>query len=468
MSDVNTEVAEMAIDASAKVAVSKDKLQAYVLIASPSQDGKALSKSMIEAALKQKNIQFGIDENMINELEKSPIYEKGILIATGIDPKSGTDGRINYLFDLENEKKPQILENGKVDYHNLGFVKNVKKGQVLAEIVEPIEGVTGKDVYGKDILVRASKRAIIPKGKNVIYDDQTKKLVAAIDGQVGIQDGKIVVLPQIEINGNIDASTGDICFVGNVLVKGNLVSDFKIEAGGDVEVLGAVEASSIKAKGNIMLRKGVQGMGKAVIESEGDVISKYIENATVTARGDIKCDAIMHSNITCNGSLISEGKNGLIVGGVVRVGYEIKAKAIGSPMATLTEIQVGVLPEEIEKLRNMRDEISKLSSDFVKAEQVIVLLNKLKGTDKFTKDKEEMLIKSVRSKVVINSTLTHLRQEAMEFDEKVSMEVSGRIKTLKVYPGVTIAMGNSKKYIKETFENCMFYEEGAEIKISYL
>lgn len=96
--------------------------------------------------------------------------------------------------------------------------------------------------------------------------------------------------------------------MGNVIIRGNVLSGFIVEAGGSVEVMGVVEAAVIKADGDIILRRGMQGLGKGLLKSGGDIIAKYIENSIIEAKGDIKAEAIMHSNVKCGNKLELSGK----------------------------------------------------------------------------------------------------------------------------------------------------------------
>ena len=92
-------------------------------------------------------------------------------------------------------------------------------------------------------------------------------------------------------------------------------------------------------------------MGKGILTSGGDVIARYIENSNVEAKNDIKSEAIMHSNVKCGNKLELSGRKGLLVGGSCKVGKEIIAKVIGSHMATVTDIEVGVDPSLRERFK---------------------------------------------------------------------------------------------------------------------
>lgn len=458
---------ELKIDATIKVYVSKDRLKSYI-IATPPDGGKEISQELILAKLREMGVVYGIKEDVIKTFLELPKYNEQILVAEGKVPQDGKNGSVKYLFATNVEKKPHVMEDGRVDYYNLGLIQNVIQGQELVEITFPTEGVDGIDIFNRELKAKPGKKVIPPKGKNVSLTQDETIIVADLAGKAFIQDGKVTVTPVVEIPGDVGASTGNICFVGSVVVKGNVLNGFKVEAGGTIEVSGVVEGAEIKATGDIILSKGVQGMNRAIISSGENIIAKYIENAKVEAKGNINCDAIMHSKIKCSGNLELEGKKGLIVGGDAKVRGDVVAKTIGSPMATVTEIEVGILPEELDEVSGLKKELNQVVSDIQKTDQAIKLLGRLKESGCITKEKEEMLVKMVRTKVLLNTKLNELKPKLEELEQKAGEDITSKIKATKVHPGVTITIGNSKKFIKETTQYCVFYEENKSITMGLL
>ena len=129
-------------------------------------------------------------------------------------------------------------------------------------------------------------------------------------------NGKINVYAIYEVLGDVDNSTVNIDFIGNVIIKGNVLTGFKVKAGGYIEVRGVVEGAKLVAQGDVVLKKGIQGMGKGIIETQGNVIARFIENSTVTAKGNITTETILHSAINCGGKVEVGGRKGLIAGGL--------------------------------------------------------------------------------------------------------------------------------------------------------
>ena len=336
---------EARINATAAVSVSPDKLKGFITF-TPPDNGRMLTLEEVLDILNKRGIIYGINKANLESIVKYPIYNEMICVAEGATPVKGQNGRVEFHFDPNKETKPAVLEDGRVDFRELHLIESVVKGQKLCSLVPPIPGTPGKTVLGTDIPAPDGKPAVLPRGRNVSISDDGMSLCANISGQVSYADGKVSVFSTYEVHDSVDNSTGNINFIGNVTVRGNVLSGFTLEAGGSVEVWGVVEGAVIKAGGDIILRRGMQGMGKGMLISGGDIIARYIENSNLVATGGIKAEAIMHSNIKCGNRLELSGRKGLLVGGVCKVGREITAKVIGSHLATATDIEVGSDPTD--------------------------------------------------------------------------------------------------------------------------
>lgn len=457
---------EEKVDASVEVNTSPDKMRAFIKIKAPEGGGKQAGLQEIAWQLKQSGIIFGINEEVVHTLVQNPIYDQNILIAEGMPVVNGKNGEIRFLVDIHKDRKPIIMEDGSVNYRDLDYIESVHKGQKLCEITQPTPGVNGRNVVGTLLRAIDGKPAKLNRGKNVYPADDNLSLYSDIDGQVMYIEGKLSVFATYEIPADVDNSTGNINFIGNVTIRGNVLSGFVVDAGGNVEVAGVVEGATIKAAGNIILRRGMTGNGKGTLISGGDIVAKYIENSTIEAVNDIKAEAIMHSDIKCGRRLELGGRKGLLVGGVARVGKEIQAKVMGSHMATATAIEVGTDPNVRERYKFLRTETIKLEDSSKKASQAIVLLKKLEGAGILTEEKKEILDKSVRSKIFFDSRLAEYKEEIAQLEEKLQQEVNGRIKVENfIYPGVRVSIGSASLHVKETLQHCSLYKDSADVRV---
>lgn len=456
---------DIKIDATANVMVLPDKMKAYISFTPPDK-GRMLTLEEVIEVLNENGVIYGINRTNLETLVKYPVYSEMVCVAEGTSPVNGQNGMVEFHFDIKKNTKPTILEDGRVDFRELNLIESAMQGQKLCSLIPPVPGTPGRTVLGTDIPAKEGKPAVLPKGRNVSISPDGLSLVANISGQVSYQDGKVSVFSAYEVPADVDNSTGNINFVGNVSVRGNVLSGFVIEAGGNVEVWGVVEGAVIKAGGDIILRRGMQGMGKGTLISGGDIIARYIENSTIEAKNNIKSEAIMHSNVKCGNKLELSGRKGLLVGGTCRVGKEIVAKVIGSYMATTTDIEVGIDPAVRERYKALKDEIAALETDVKKAEQAITILRKLEMAGALTPEKQEIMAKSVRTKVFYTNKLYELKEEVMQLENRLQQDSYGKVRSYNfIYPGTRVAIGSSMMYVKENLQYCTLYRDGADIRV---
>jgi len=456
---------EEQINATVTISVAPDKMKANAII-SPPEGGRMLTSQEFISRIADSSIAFGTKNDIVEEVCRNPVYNQQILIAEGVLPVNGINGKIEMKFDLHKNVRPTINEDGTVNFRELNLIENVTRGQVLVSSIPPTQGIPGKNVLGVQISALNGKPAVLPRGRNVEISPDGGCLIASIDGLVNYLDGKVSVFSIYEVPVDVDNSTGNINFVGNVVVHGNVLSGFTIEAGGNVEVYGVVEGATIKAGGNIVLRRGMQGLGKGMLIADGDIVARYIEHSNVYARGDIKSEAIMHSNVRCGNKMELSGKKGLLVGGTAKVGREINAKVIGSPMATITEVEVGVDPGKRERYKVVKDEIALAESDIMKSNQAIEILKKLEKVGKLSPEKVAILEKSIRTKEFYESKIVELHDEIERLDEELEQESNGRILVQVIaYPGTRVAIGTSLLNVRENLQYCSLYRDGADIRV---
>lgn len=456
---------EVKVNATASVMTAPDKMKAFITIYPP-EGGRMLIIEEILDLLSKNGVIFGINKVTLDTIIKYPVYNEMICIAEGTPAINGQNGKVEFHFDIKRESKPTILDDGRVDFRELNLIECVTKGQLLCSLVPPLPGVKGKTVGGVDVPALDGKAGALPRGRNVEVSEDGQSLISALDGQVTFIDGKVNVFSIYEVTADVDNSTGNISFVGNVTVRGNVLSGFAVEAGGNVEVWGVVEGAVIKAGGDIILRRGMQGLGKGILISGGDIIARYIEHSNIEAKNDIKSEAVMHSNVKCGNKLELSGKKGLLVGGTCKVGKEITAKVIGSHMATVTDIEVGVDPTLRERYKAVRDEAASMENDIRKSDQAIAILKKIEAAGALTPDKQEMLAKSVRTKIYLTNKLNELKEELPTLEAKLQQEAFGKVRAYNyIYPGTKVAIGTCMMYVKETLQYCTLYRDGADVRV---
>ena len=259
-------------------------------------------------------------ENDLDALMAERVYCTPIILAKATPPIEGKDAKITYHFNTDLTLKPKMLEDGSVDFHTLDTICPVRAGDLLAELEPAVQGRPGIDVCGGLLRPVKVKQRILRVGKNIKLSEDGLKAYSEVNGHATVEGEQVFVSNMYEVPANVDTSTGDIEYEGNVLVHGNVLAGFSITAKGDIVVEGVVEGANLRAGGHIILKRGIQGMDRGVLHANGNVISRFIESATVEAGGYVSADAIMHSTVSAKGDITVDGKKGFITGGVIRSG----------------------------------------------------------------------------------------------------------------------------------------------------
>lgn len=247
--------------------------------------------------------------------------------------------------------------------------------------------IEGTDVLSNTLPPKPGKQVMLPLGKNTKALGENT-VVASIAGQVILENGKLSVVPTIEIKGDVDLSTGNIDFVGSVVVRGSVQAGFTIKAEGDVEVYGTISGGTVEAD-NIVVKAGIQGMHRGQIKAKGNITSSFVENAVVSAGKDaVIGEAVLHSNVSAGKRVLVQGRKGTIAGGVVTAGEEIVAKVVGTQMNTTTKLEVGINPMLREEYQVVRKELAKAETDLDQVQKSLIFL-KSQNIDDLSQEEEE-------------------------------------------------------------------------------
>lgn len=460
-----------------KLEITRDGMEAYITVIERDEkeeikknegtETSGISKEVADDIIKEvKNIiKVGLLEEDLIRLLADERYGEKTLIAEGIKPIDGKDGYVKFNFDLDKKLIPKILDDGTVNYKELGIVNNVRKGDLLAELIPAEEGTNGYKVTGEPIKYKEGKPPYIKYGKNISLLENERDLVSEVDGLVELKGNKIVVSEVFEVK-SVGNETGNIYFNGTVIVRENALNGFQINAEGNVEIKGVVEGAYIENKGDIIVRQGIRGYNRPTIKTEGNVTTKFVENAIINADKDIIAEAIMHSEITSRENISAIGKKGLIVGGVCKAGKEIKAKTIGSSMATTTILEVGVDPYDMQRKKELENYIITIEDNLDKIMKSLVLLDNLKKANRLDSEKDKMYIKLIKTRTALLNNLSDTKNEHERLENSIKNSSRGKIKVSEtIYPGVRITIGNSTFFVRDEMARCTFYREEGEIKI---
>src|SRR4030042_4307307 len=351
-------------DSTATVQISNDEMKAYMVITSPKPGGFDLDVDEIRSILRNNGVVVGIDDSLISNIFDYPVYNEPVLIAKGIKVNDGADAKVNYNFRTNKEEIHLIEEDGKVNFKELNIVQNVVAGQILASNKPSAIGEPGRTVTNKLIPAKPGKDCNLLAGRNTKVTEDGLNIVAEINGQVYLMGGKVVVDPVYIIQGDVNLKTGNILFLGTVIIQGNIEDGFSIKAAGNIEIHGSVGRCEIEAEGDIIITGGVMGKNEGKIIAGKSVYAKFIESVKVEAvEGVYVQDGILHSFIDAIKEIICVGKRGAIVGGRLRAGELVKTKALGSIANPETIVEVGIDPKKRQTMLELEEKRDKAYKD---------------------------------------------------------------------------------------------------------
>lgn len=453
------------------LSVSEDNMTATVRFYAPSVNGELMTYEEFQKDLEFRYITYGIHEDALRAFFEGGKREycTDIIVAEGLAPRHGEDARIEYYFNTDLSTRPAQKEDGSVDFFHLNTVSHCKEGQELARIIPADEGDYGYNIQGERIRPREVKRVSLKYGRNIELSEDRHSITSLVNGHVTLVDGKVFVSNILELE-NVDNATGNIDYEGSVEVKGNVCANFEVRARGNIVVRGVVEGAVLAAGGDIIIERGVNGMGKGILAARGNIISKFLENTNASAGGYVSTDSILHSKVYAGTEVNVSGRKGFITGGQVCATNLISAKMLGSSMGVSTIVEVGAQPEIKNRFYELQKQVAE-DQKTLKSVQPILEAYEQKKNMGMQIDKEKLKyilsLKQVQSQKTQElekdmEEIEHL-QNLIENKNNAQVAVSG-----EVYPGTKIVISEVSMVIQKPVQFCRFVKKFGDVKmISY-
>ncbi|MBA4368057.1 MAG: hypothetical protein C0403_10530 [Desulfobacterium sp.] len=354
-------------DVDFQISVSQNRMRAFLLRKSVIPE--SLGVSDIKEFLMDHKIAYGLmDDSMLETFLRYDGYlDKRFKVAMGKPTKSGRSGKIKYYFDTEYLKAGVLQEDGQIDYKDRGEIPHVLKGVLLAEKIPMIEGEKGIDVYGFPINMEAVRDIHLKAGPGVELLEDGQKAFSKVDGQPEASSGgKISVISELKISGDVGYETGHIDFNGNVNVGGTVQSGFRIKA---VNLTaGEILKAEIELTGDLKVTGGIID---AELNLQGSMKAKYLKDVTISAYGDVEVQKeIIDSNIETSGMCIV--KSGKIISSEISAKKGILAYQIGTDLSSPCSLSVGVdshLDKEVAKIQTKISALLQQKNELLATEQ---------------------------------------------------------------------------------------------------
>ena len=259
---------------------SPDKMEAYIsIIYKPNttyklKDVKPKNLVTIEVEVKEESMppkftELEINKELLNHNIKYGILKMNIvqctnafeisdlLIAKGKKSVNAIDDRLELKYNNnENQKGKNYDDEQVIDYKAIGTVQGVEKGQVLAILHSGKNGDDGIDISGKVVKTKIAKKITLGVGEGCKITDGCS-VEATTEGRPSSMGSTFFVYKTHKITGDVDIKTGNIQFVGDIIISGNVQEGMKVEAGNSILVNNNVAESEITASGDIVVKGNV-------------------------------------------------------------------------------------------------------------------------------------------------------------------------------------------------------------------
>jgi hypothetical protein len=233
-----------------------------------------------------------------------------------------------------------------------------------------------------------------------------------------------------------------------------------------------VEAADIDAGGDLAIKQGVAGQGKAQIHAGGDLFTKYLDKATVVVDGNlVVSESILHCDVSVDGGVFlgdnaSNPRAGRIIGGVIRAKSSIKANVIGNELQTETHLEIGLSKTVRATLSRMEKQIEDRERE---AENMLKSLQYIEKKIQTGNGNADIQAQKRQATIEAYHKKTLIRKAREKIDQIRDSIISGGLAGSKVlvkntlHPGVTIAILDSRRKFPREKSEVVVYEMDGEI-----
>lgn len=440
-----------------KLEISPDKMKAW--IKSAGNQTQIVSEREVEEWMASLPITFGIKKEVKLLLLNTEQVMFPLLIAEGQSAENGYNGELilDCKKDLNKQEQP-------FNFRNIIEIPSVCTGDKIATVSQPTIGHFGTDVFGDAVKPKPGKKAFFKLGPNVI--EHASIVYATIDGQISMVDQTIQVNPVFRVKGDLSLEIGNIDFIGNVSIEGNVPAGYIIRCGGDLKVYGMIEGSEIDVGGSIYVKGGITGEKDCSIRTGGDLYALYVNYVTIISSGDIVIqNAILHSYVTSMKSIICE--NGHLIGGVLKAGKRVELQDAGNVHYARTEIHIGNKEAIDLGKKDLDFRCQKIEKTLSKLSYIALKLEEKSRLSSMSKKDILLLEKHSTTKNHLVEEMKRLKQERVNLDYYLQVDEE-LIVNGSCYPNLYIKMGKYSRPLNQMYQSVKFTNRGNDISMYLL
>ncbi len=410
-------------------------------------------------------VTVGVMPEVLEQIARDRVVNRWVVFARGVGPQPGIDGHVKFHFDKERTRAV-IKEDadGKVNLRDLNLIQNVRKGDLLCEVVSPVPGKSGLTVRNEEIPPREGSPTKLPDGINVYHSADRSQMFAAIDGLVRWSENAVIVEPVYTVH-DVDASVGNIRFNGSVVVQGEVGDGYEIHAGKDITIASTIGRVILEAGGDIKIAGGILGQEKALVTANGSVRAKFIQDAHVKAEGEIVVgDYIRNSLVSACGPIAVKNPRGFIVSSKVSSDTWIYCHSVGhEDTGVPSELSIGHSPVLHQEQVRLREEIAAKAVDFLKLQSSLAKLRTLRSSSDLSRQQEMLYEKILGAMETLRKVLVETNTRVAEITDRIHRTFQGNIYIEgRAHAGTTLRIGMASMVLKEAADGAHFFlKDGA-------
>ncbi|MCF6228938.1 MAG: FapA family protein [Planctomycetes bacterium] len=430
-----------------KVSIAPDRLSANITRREGSELlGDILSVEELESYVLTTTglteVNSGLLADVIDSLENYETVENVVIADHGQAPERGKDGELQLLLNDEADSGKQRQRLMMADFHP------VKTGEEFALLVQPTKGTHGQDICGEIIPAIDGDELVMKPGHGAEFDKETNVFSAQIDGRIELNGELVCVSRVLEIAEDAEPAAGTIEFNGMINVGGCVRDGAKLVAEEGICVRGLVEGAELHAGGSVALDGGFNGGDEGILECEGDLSGRFLNNASVMVRGDISIEREIVSSEVHGRSI--DVSSGSISGGRVSALNNIIVGEAGNENGILTVICVSVDMHKERERDQVQSQIEKVKNG----------LKKIGADLKFAKENQDRLSPELQQNIkFLSANAERFKKSLDELNERFkelrrpNNNRDGEIIVLQIiHPGTVCRIGRYEKRISKKYE----------------
>lgn len=441
------------------IKISEDEMEAWMFAFPPKNEGKHVTDELILEALDQSGVFFGINESLIQRIVVKKAYLKLAVVARGAREIDGIEGKVLDRFPRENYMGIDSQNKQDVDFTALKCLHRISAGDVISELVYPIQGLDGSTVTGIPLKAKKVPPIVIPSGSNTKMNEDGTALVSNITGTLYYDHGKFHVKDIVHVLSDVDSFVGNIDTIGNLEIRGDVLGGFTVQATGNIRIHGMVSNSTIIAGGDIKIDMGIKGGGEGILQAGGSIDCSYMESCIAKAKGNIASSSIVNCEVYSDRNVESEN----VIGGSITALRQIHVGTIGSDQRHQVTFYLGNTKEIRQEKLDIETSINQLGEEIKKLKKDIRFLkNKANPIQEDEENYFQLQNKYEERKEVLTQKKKRLNEIKEGLGDYSECELTARM----LYPPVTVCIASDSYLVSRVENMCRIWSEDGEIRMS--